>query len=150
MHLMFSSGNLRMKGGCLCFCHVLFLGLLNVCAGFWGRLSVLSVTLCLVVIWDCLSVCVCFVFFAVIIMGCSLLLSHFLFIALILSSGSSLTSQGFLRCGNQGELYLLSVCSHLKTSDLIKVNTSIFLCQSLAVHSVFFKKVPHISVPILQ
>lgn len=62
MHLMFSLGNLSMKGGCLCFCHVLFLGLLNVCAGFWGRLSVLSVTLCLVVIWDCLSVCVCFVF----------------------------------------------------------------------------------------
>lgn len=83
------------------------------------------------------SVCL-FCFFAVIIMGCSLLLSHFLFIALILSSGSSLTSQGCLQCGNQGELYLLSVCSHLKTSDLIKVNCSIFLCQSLAVQSVFF------------
>lgn len=93
------------------------------------------------------SVCL-FCFFAVIIMGCSLLLSHFLFIALILSSGSSLTSQGCLRCGNQGELYLLSVCSHLKTFDLIKVNCSIFLCQSLAVQSVFFfKKYPTFPFP---
>lgn len=43
-----------------------------------------------------LFVCV----FVLIIMGCSLLLSHFLFIVLILALGSSLTSQGCLQCGN--------------------------------------------------
>lgn len=42
--------------GCLCFSDVLFLGLLEVCAEIRGRSSVLSVTLCLAVIWDCLSV----------------------------------------------------------------------------------------------
>lgn len=54
-------------------------------------------------------------FFALIIMGCSLLLSHFLFIVLILAPGSSLTSQGCLRCGNQGKLYLKGAWSHLLT-----------------------------------
>lgn len=61
-------------------------------------------------------VCLCFV---LIIMGCSLLLSHFLFIALILDPGLSLTSQGCLRCGNQGKLYLPGVSSHLLASNLI-------------------------------
>ena len=61
-----------------------------------------------------LFVCV----FVLIIMGCSLLLSHFLFIVLILAPGSSLTSQGCLRCGNQGKLYLSGVWSHLLTFDL--------------------------------
>lgn len=66
-----------------------------------GRPFMLSVTLCLAAIWDCLCV-----FSVPIIMGCSLLLSNFLFIVLILALGSSLTSQGCLRCGNQGKLYL--------------------------------------------
>lgn len=70
-----------------------------------GRLFMSSVTLCLAAIWDCLSV----FFFVLIIMGCSLLLSNFLFIVLILALGSSLTSQGCLRCGNQGKLYLPKV-----------------------------------------
>lgn len=51
----------------------------------------------------------CFSFFVLIIMGCSLLLTNFLFIVLILALGSSLTSQGCLRCGNQGRLYLPKV-----------------------------------------
>lgn len=69
-----------------------------------------------------LFVCV----FVLIIMGCSLLLSHFLFIALILALGSSLTSQGCLRCGNQGRLYLSEVRGPLLTFDLTKVNCSVF------------------------
>lgn len=48
---------------------------------------------------DCLSA-----FLVLIIMGCSLLLSHFLCIGLILASGSSLRSQACLRCEDQGEL----------------------------------------------
>lgn len=56
--------------------------------------------------WD-LGLFVCA--FLLIIMGCSLLLSYFLFIVLILALGSSLTSQGCLRCGNQGKLCFLGV-----------------------------------------
>lgn len=63
-----------------------------------------------------LFVCV----FVLIIMGCSLLLSHFLFIVLILALGSSLTSQGCLQCGNQGRIYLPGVWRHVSTFDLIK------------------------------
>ena len=70
-----------------------------------------------------LFVCV----FVLIIMGCSLLLSHFLFIVLILAPGSSLTSQGCLRCGNQGKLYLSGVWSHLLTFELIEFSRGIFI-----------------------
>lgn len=75
-----------------------------------------------------LFVCV----FVLIIMGCSLLLSHFLFIVLILAPGSSLTSQGCLWCGNQGKLYLTGVWSHLFTSDLLQVSKSYVWYQSVA------------------
>lgn len=84
---------------------------------FFGDSGLLFRVIChfCVLLWFWI-VCLCFV---LIIMGCSLLLSHFLFIALILDPGLSLTSQGCLRCGNQGKLYLPGVSSHLLTSDLI-------------------------------
>ena len=52
----------------------------------------LSLCVLLWFFWGCLSV-----FFLLIIMGCSLLRSYFLFIVLILALGSSLTSQGCAR-----------------------------------------------------
>lgn len=94
----------------LCEC-VLFAFLQRVVFGVDGSLrrdsGSLARVICHFVSCCDLGLFVCL--FVLIIMGCSLLLSHFLFIVLILAPGSSLTSQGCLRCGNQGKLYLPGV-----------------------------------------
>lgn len=99
-----------------------------------------------------LFVCV----FVLIIMGCSLLLSHFLFIVPILAPGSSLTSQGCLRCGNQGKLYIYisGVWSHLLTFEPILLSCCIFyitavLCEEKNIFSSFLFYFTHASlIPI--
>ncbi len=93
------------------------------CCKFVQRFGVAGLVICHFVSCCDLGLFVCV--FVLIIMGCSLLLSHFLFIVLILAPGSSLTSQGCLRCGNQGKLYLPGVWNHLLTFDLLKVSCSI-------------------------
>lgn len=98
-HLMFSA----------CLHHVVF----RVIASFLRDVGSFVRVIChFVSCWD-LGLFVCA--FLLIIMGCSLLLSYFLFIVLILALGSSLTSQGCLRCGNQGKLCFLGVWRHLLT-----------------------------------
>lgn len=97
------------------------------CCRFVQRFGVACLVICHFVSCCDLGLFVCV--FVLIIMGCSLLLSHFLFIVLILAPGSSLTSQGCLRCGNQGKLYLPGVWSHLLTFDLIKVSCSILILK---------------------